>query len=79
MRKLIERFVEYPVYANLLIAFVILAGGYSLMSMHKAFFPETESRYISVSVFYPGASPVEMEEGVTTRIEEAIRGIIGIK
>lgn len=79
MRKLIERFVEYPVYANLLIAFVILAGGYSLMSMHKAFFPETESRYISISVFYPGASPVEMEEGVTTRIEEAIRGIIGIK
>ena len=47
--------------------------------MNKAFFPETESRYLSVSVFYPGASPVEMEEGVTSRIEEAIRGLIGIK
>jgi len=79
MRKLIERFVAYPVYANLLIAFVILAGGVSMISMHKSFFPETESRMISVSVFYPGASPVEMEEGVTTRIEEAIRGIIGVK
>ncbi|MEA1875606.1 MAG: efflux RND transporter permease subunit [Bacteroidota bacterium] len=79
MRKIIERFVAYPVYANLLIAFVILAGGISMISMHKSFFPETESRMISVSVFYPGASPVEMEEGVTSRIEEAIRGIIGIK
>ncbi|HKJ80137.1 MAG TPA: efflux RND transporter permease subunit, partial [Prolixibacteraceae bacterium] len=31
-----------------------------------------------VTVFYPGASPVEMEEGVTSRIEEAVRAIPGI-
>lgn len=79
MRKLVERFVEYPIYANLIIAFVVLAGIFSLVSMKKAFFPETTSRIITVSVYYPGASPVEMEEGVTARIEEAVRGIIGIK
>jgi len=79
MRKIIERFVEYPIYANLLIAFVIFAGGFSFISMKKSFFPEMESRFITVSVFYPGASPVEMEEGVTSRIEEAVRGLIGIK
>jgi multidrug efflux pump subunit AcrB len=79
MRKIIEKVVESPVYANLIIAIVILAGGFSLMNMKKSFFPETESRFLSVSVFYPGASPVEMEEGVTSRIEEAIRGLIGIK
>jgi multidrug efflux pump subunit AcrB len=79
MRKIIERFVEYPVYANMIIVVVILAGGLSLSNMNKSFFPETESRFLSVSVFYPGASPVEMEEGVTSRIEEAIRGLIGIK
>ena len=79
MRKIIEKFVEYPVYANIIIAIAVLAGVYSMTNMKKAFFPETESRYISVSVFYPGASPVEMEEGVTSRIEEACRGLIGIK
>ncbi|MGC9342975.1 MAG: efflux RND transporter permease subunit, partial [Bacteroidales bacterium] len=79
MKELIERFVKYPMYANLIIAFVVLAGGAAFLSMHKSFFPEIESRYISVSVFYPGASPVEMEEGVTSRIEESIRGLIGIK
>jgi len=79
MRKLIERFVEYPIYANLIIVFVLIAGLVSLFSMKKAFFPEAESRIITVSVFYPGASPVEMEEGVTSRIEEAIRGLVGIK
>ena len=79
MRKIVEKFVAYPIYANLIIAFVLLAGGFTFLNMKKAFFPETESRMITVSVFYPGASPVEMEEGVTSRIEEAIRGIIGIK
>ncbi|MCD6598916.1 MAG: efflux RND transporter permease subunit [Bacteroidales bacterium] len=79
MRKLIEKFVEYPIYANLIIAVVVLAGGLSYVNMKKAFFPEVTSRIITVSVLYPGASPVEMEEGVTSRVEEAIRGLIGIK
>ncbi len=79
MRKIVERFVEYPIYANLIIAFVLIAGVVSLLSMKKAFFPESESRILTISVFYPGASPIEMEEGVTTRIEEAIRGLVGIK
>ena len=79
MRKIIEKFVAYPIYANLLIIFVVLGGVFGYVSMKKAFFPETESRMITVSVFYPGASPVEMEEGVTSRIEEAVRGLIGIK
>lgn len=79
MRKLVEKFVEYPIYANLIIVVVVLAGTLSYINMKKAFFPETESRIITVSVLYPGASPVEMEEGVTSRIEEAIRGLIGIK
>ncbi|HEC43762.1 MAG TPA: efflux RND transporter permease subunit [Bacteroides sp.] len=79
MRKLVEKFVQYPIYANLAIFFVILAGVYAYTSMKKSFFPETESRFITISVFYPGASPIEMEEGVTSRIEEAVRGLIGIK
>ena len=79
MRKIIQKFVEYPVYANVLIVIIVLLGAFSFSSMNKSFFPETESRIISISVFYPGASPVEMEEGVTSRIEEAVRGLIGVK
>jgi multidrug efflux pump subunit AcrB len=47
--------------------------------MKRAFFPEIKSRIIQITVAYPGASPKEMEEGVTTRIEQALRGIVGIK
>ncbi len=79
MRQIIKKFVQFPFYANMIIAFFVLAGGFSLWQMKKSFFPEMTSRMISVSVYYPGASPREMEEGVTSRIEEAVRGLVGIK
>ncbi len=78
MRKAVELFVRFPFYANLIIIFLLIVGGISFFSMKKAFFPERPSRMLYVSVFYPGASPVEMEEGVTARIEEAVRAIPGI-
>ena len=79
MKKLVSTFVKYPFYANLIIAVLLVGGLMSLMNMKLSFFPEMSSRNISVSVVYPGASPKEMEEGVTMRIEEALRSVIGIK
>jgi multidrug efflux pump subunit AcrB len=79
MRKIISTFVKFPFYANLVIAFIVIGGWLSLSNLKKSFFPELSSRIISISVYYPGASPVEMEEGVTTRIEESVRSIVGIK
>jgi len=79
VKKLVEVFVKYKFYANLIIAVLLSAGLFGLFSMNKAFFPETESKIIQISVTYLGASPEEMEEGITSRIEEALRGIVGIK
>lgn len=79
MRKIVEQFVKFPFYANLIIVAVLIAGLSSLFSMKKSFFPEYTPKNITVTVFYPGASPKEMEEGVTQRVEEALRSIVGIK
>ncbi len=49
-----------------------------MFKLKKSSFPEREPRRVSVSLSYPGASPEEMEEGVTIKIEEAIKGIEGI-
>lgn len=78
MKKIVELFVRFPFYANLIIMVLVIVGGISLASMKKSFFPERQSHILRVSVYYPGASPVEMEEGVTSRIEEAVRAIPGI-
>ncbi len=79
MKSLVTLFVKYPFYANLIIAVLLLGGGFSFLNLKKSFFPERSTTEIVVNVFYPGASPKEMEEGITTRVEEAIRGIVGIK
>lgn len=79
MRKLILLFIDSPFYANILIGVIVVGGLMGLLSMNKSFFPEGKPRDITVSVFYPGASPKEMEEGITMRVEEALRSVVGIK
>ncbi|MCF8405762.1 MAG: efflux RND transporter permease subunit [Bacteroidales bacterium] len=79
MKKLISIFIRFPFYANIILFIILIIGAFSFVSMNRSFFPELSEKYINVSVFYPGASPKEMEEGITVRIEEALRGIAGIK
>jgi len=79
MKRIIKRFVEYPFYGKMVVAILLILGSISYMSMRKASFPIVETNTISVMVTYPGATPQEMDEGVTTLIENAIRGIPGIR
>ena len=79
MRNLVEYFVRYPVLANIIIAMTIIGGALSIVNTKKSFFPTRSSRTIQIQVVYPGASPQEMEEGVTLKIEESIHNIAGIE
>ena len=46
--------------------------------MRSSFFPLSDSKIVTVQVVYPGASPQEMEEGVVLKIEDNIRGLVGV-
>ena len=79
MKKFVSTFIRYPFYSNMIIVVVLLGGFYGVLSLKKSFFPERATRNIYITVAYPGASPKEMEEGITVRVEEAVRGLVGIK
>jgi len=79
MRKLIAYFIKNTIYANAIIIITAIAGILSLSMMPKSFFPEMSPNRVYVNVSYPGASPEEIEKGITTRIEESLNGIEGIK
>lgn len=79
MKKILSAFVKFPFYGKIVIVILLLIGSISLISMKKATFPLVESKVITVTVSYQGATPKEMEDGVTTLIENSIRGISGIK
>lgn len=78
IRSLIEYFVKFPILANILIALTLAGGILSILGTKKSFFPISKDKSITITVSYPGASPEEMEEGVTTKIEEAINTVSGI-
>ena len=79
MRKVIDFFIKRPIWGNSFIAIIVLAGIFSIMATKRSFFPEIDPNRIFISVFYSGASPVEMEEGVTIKIEQAVKGLDGIE
>jgi len=79
MRTAIAWFAENHVAANLLMLFILVAGVLTGIGIKLEVFPDTELDKISITVAYPGASPSEVEEGVTRRIEENVAGLEGIK
>ena len=79
MKKLISHFIKYPIYSNAIILVTAIIGIISLTLMPRSFFPELAPNKIYVYVSYPGASPEEIEEGITTRIEESLNGVEGIE
>ncbi|MEM7107399.1 MAG: efflux RND transporter permease subunit [Bacteroidota bacterium] len=78
IKSLVAYTVKYPVVANILIALTLILGVVSLVRTNKSFFPLQPDTTISIRVSYLGASPEEMEEGVTQKIEEALNSIAGI-
>jgi multidrug efflux pump subunit AcrB len=67
------------VAANLLMLVAVVGGVLSAWSLKQEVFPEFDLDVISVTVTYPGASPNEIEQGIVLAVEEAVRGLDGVK
>ena len=78
MRKLISYFIKYPVSVNVLLIAFVLFGLVGMFSMKSSFFPLVETNIITINVTYPGASPAEMEEGIVLKIEDNLKGLVGV-
>lgn len=70
---------KHHVAANLAMVVVILAGLLAAFRTKQEVFPEFDLDIITVRVAYPGASPAEVEQGIILAVEEAVRGIDGVK
>ena len=77
---MIAWFAKNDVAANILLAVIFISGLY-VVSNHIPvdLFPEFEQRSVRVTMSLPGASPQEVEEGITIRIEEAVQDLEGIR
>ncbi|APS38505.1 efflux RND transporter permease subunit [Salegentibacter sp. T436] len=79
MRKLISYFIKYEVAVNVVILAFVIFGLVGVFSLNSSFFPLEESRIINISVNYPGSAPEEIEEGIILKIEDNLKGLVGIE
>lgn len=78
MKKLVEFSIENPVVVNLLVLLLVVSGLVCYFRLHRELFPDFSRRAIQIATTYPGASPEEVEELVTARIEEQVHGVDGV-
>lgn len=68
-----------PIAANLMMIILLGGGIWTMFNIQKEVFPQYQLDVVEVSVVYPGAAPAEVEQGILRPVEEAIRGVDGIK
>ena len=77
--SLITWFARNSVAANLLMFILLVGGFYTVLTIKKEIQPQIDTNFISISVPFLGATPLDVEEGVVVKIEEAIQDIEGIE
>lgn len=78
-RGLIAWMARNSIAANLLMFLLIGGGIWAAIGVQKEVLPHFELDTVRVSVRYPGAAPTEVEQGILLPVEEAVRGVQGIK
>ena len=77
-KGIIAWFARNHVAANLLMCVIVLTGIFSAMTIRTQMMPDVQINQVNVDIAFPGAAPGEVESGVVSRIEEAVRDVEGI-
>ena len=79
MNNAIRWMIQHGVTANLLMLFILVAGALGAVNLRKQVFPEFTPDIINISVAYPGATPIEVEESIIIPIEARLESIDEVK
>ncbi len=71
--------VRNPVFVNLLLVLILTGGLISWFSANREVFPALDLNLVAVTTPYPRAGALEVEKTVTIPVENAVRGIDGVK
>jgi multidrug efflux pump subunit AcrB len=77
--NLIQWFVKNPIAANILNLIILVLGVIGIFEVKKSILPDIERQTVSVSAYYPGASPKEVASAVVAPIEAALTDVDAIE
>src|SRR5215813_3695944 len=71
-------FIDRPLFATVVSAFIVIAGLAAFHSLPVAMYPDIAPPTVAVSTVYPGASADVIAETVATPLEQALNGVEGM-
>ena len=71
--------IQNPVFATMMMAALLVLGLFSYSRLSIEQFPDVTFPVVVIETDYPGASPENVEEEVTRKIEESVNTVSGIK
>lgn len=77
--RLSELSIRRPIYVAVLFLLITILGLLGLRSLQSELMPKFTPPTMNVSVVYPGASPTEVENSLTRKIEDALSSLQGIE
>ncbi|MBV8223135.1 MAG: efflux RND transporter permease subunit, partial [Candidatus Eremiobacteraeota bacterium] len=72
-------FVSRPTLAAVLVALITIGGVLSALALRVQDLPNVDVPHIVVILFYPGASPNEMQDAIVRPIEDSLAGAPGLE
>jgi multidrug efflux pump subunit AcrB len=78
-RGVIPALLRHRVAANVLMLLALVVGTVAVLRMNVQFLPSFELDVVSVRVVWSGASAEDVENGITTPLEERLRTLDGLK
>lgn len=71
--------LKRPVFATVTILALITLGLVSYFSLNIDEWPDLEFPFVTVQVAYKGASPEQVDDKITRKVEEAVSSVAGVK
>lgn len=72
---MIRFFSAHPTAANLLMMVLLVIGLITLPEIKRETFPKVDAYSVQIQVPYPGATPLDVEQGICLTLEDALDGI----
>lgn len=71
--------IKFRIAVFVFIVVLVLAGGYSYMTLPREGSPDITISHVYVSAYYEGTAPAEMEKLVTIPLEESLNAVENVK
>ena len=77
--KISDLSIKRPVYVAVLFLVIALLGIIGFSSLQSELMPKFTPPSLNVQVIYPGASPTEVENSLTRKLEDVLSGLEGVE